>query len=985
MSRFPLVFATTDTKQLKCAFACIMSMCCLGLIASQVSVWGKRSPRQPREGIDMQLKVADNATTREGIDIQLKVAESVPGEFQAMLQRKDEQIAKKDEQYRADLQKKDEQLLISLAKDDTTPTPSHAEQPVDELSPHIKQTVQRETSAGGSATSGRLFKGNPTREFHLASGEEPPQRPEPRAIGPSGCMSDKWAVVTTIFKPSKAMDKAAGLPGWCLAIVADKKTQDSLYAPLQQNERVVYLSVAAQENISGSGGRVGDFVRMLPWNHFARKNVGFLYAISRGAKLLFDFDDDNELKVPQPLPCDNVSAADCKELRVMALPSNTAAPEGGTAALPAYNPYPLMGASTNTSWPRGFPLHQIKSEASGWGVTLSAPAPPTTSIAVDRVGVVQMLADHDPDVDGIFRLTQKLPFRFREVGSQPSVLIPPGTYVPTNAQATLHTYAALWGTLLPITVHGRVSDIWRGYAAERIFADLGLSVVFTAPRVDQIRNPHDYLADMSAEQPLYFKSGELVKFLSSDWKDNATTLPGKLERLTIALYEREYIEIDDVVMQQKWIAALGEVGYQFPSLKERGKVEPRRHGQPPSVPPALVPIKKAAMELINKDFTFCQTQADESSARNNDTVKRAPPRLNKTPKDARLITIVAHSAEQASENWFPYATTAHACSDTCNVTLDKTAAPHADAFLMFARSYSLPDKKYANKPWIIFTRENPAYTSLMNDATAMAQFSYSSSARLDSDFPHPSWREPEDGGLGPSLLAPIPFAKRDPSPIFTANSNCETVRTEYQVELMKHIHVDAYGACASNMHNSTKKKIPKRYEAGFHEAAFEQQRSYKFTLVFMNADCEQWIDTRLLYALDAGSVPIFMGTDKVDDWLPGMEDSIIKVWDFASPKLLAEYVQKVADDEALYSKYLAWKTRGVVYKGSKMEKVTDNMHYWYCNLCDKVRENPKPQLGRIKAGMESFETDICSARKRADWLPVPKWYKDKQGVLSAAS
>ena len=69
MSRFPLVFATTDTKQLKCALACIMSMCCLGLIASQVSVWGKRSPRQPREGIDMQLKVA----------------ESVPGEFQAML------------------------------------------------------------------------------------------------------------------------------------------------------------------------------------------------------------------------------------------------------------------------------------------------------------------------------------------------------------------------------------------------------------------------------------------------------------------------------------------------------------------------------------------------------------------------------------------------------------------------------------------------------------------------------------------------------------------------------------------------------------------------------------------------------------------------------------------------------------------------------------------------------------------------------------
>ena len=40
-------------------------------------------------------------------------------------------------------------------------------------------------------------------------------------------------------------------------------------------------------------------------------------------------------------------------------------------------------------------------------------------------------------------------------------------------------------------VHGRVSDIWRGYFAERIFHDLELKTVFTAPRVDQFRNPHN--------------------------------------------------------------------------------------------------------------------------------------------------------------------------------------------------------------------------------------------------------------------------------------------------------------------------------------------------------------------------------------------------------------------------------------------------------------------------------------------------------------
>ena len=38
------------------------------------------------------------------------------------------------------------------------------------------------------------------------------------------------------------------------------------------------------------------FVDQLPWKTFGRKNVGYLYAISMGAKIIFDFDDDNLLK-----------------------------------------------------------------------------------------------------------------------------------------------------------------------------------------------------------------------------------------------------------------------------------------------------------------------------------------------------------------------------------------------------------------------------------------------------------------------------------------------------------------------------------------------------------------------------------------------------------------------------------------------------------------------------------------------------------------
>ena len=39
-----------------------------------------------------------------------------------------------------------------------------------------------------------------------------------------------------------------------------------------------------------------DFVDLLPWQSFGRKNVGYLFAIARGAKIIWDFDDDNFLK-----------------------------------------------------------------------------------------------------------------------------------------------------------------------------------------------------------------------------------------------------------------------------------------------------------------------------------------------------------------------------------------------------------------------------------------------------------------------------------------------------------------------------------------------------------------------------------------------------------------------------------------------------------------------------------------------------------------
>ena len=83
----------------------------------------------------------------------------------------------------------------------------------------------------------------------------------------------------------------------------------------------------------------------------------------------------------------------------------------------------------------------------------------THAAAASTIAVHQSLANHDPDVDAVYRMTRELPIYFQRRGAK--VLPPRGTFVPWNAQAVFVSAPAFFGLLLPITVPGRVSDIGR--------------------------------------------------------------------------------------------------------------------------------------------------------------------------------------------------------------------------------------------------------------------------------------------------------------------------------------------------------------------------------------------------------------------------------------------------------------------------------------------------------------------------------------------
>jgi hypothetical protein len=460
----------------------------------------------------------------------------------------------------------------------------------------------------------------------------------------------KWNVVTTIYGPTEAVRRASNVRDWCTVIVADTKTplnymeelmkinantdtktntetDTTLNIRSRNGDFIVFLSVedqlawmrdAATSTSRSTSSAVGRFLEAIPFRHFARKNIGYLYAIAHGAQLIFDFDDDNLLPLSSSIvlpPLHNT-----KVLKHAAMV---------VTGPKAFNHHSLMGAAVRgNSWPRGFPLTQLQNHATLGRIALEGGHYRDLSIP-QEVGVLQFVADNNPDVDAIHRLVQGqedpntgTPFFFRrhvkyssnnenpgtpgteasqndnsyydsikKLSTMGSLVVPSHTFVPYNAQASIHTYKAMFALVLPGTVKGRVSDIWRSYFSQRIFRDIdtsnntssdngngngniiggdGLKVVILPPDIVHERNEHSLLADMQAEDDLYSKTEALLEFLNQ-WNpavddDNDDSIPSRMEQLWIDLYERDYIQLEDVTILQLWLSALAEVGYEFPRL-----------------------------------------------------------------------------------------------------------------------------------------------------------------------------------------------------------------------------------------------------------------------------------------------------------------------------------------------------------------------------------------------------------------------------------
>jgi hypothetical protein len=147
----------------------------------------------------------------------------------------------------------------------------------------FSNTRAGDLNAAISGVTGNIFKGSPVRTYTgplLLSGAGasiPDSLSSINDADSKGISSSSWAVVTTIHSLSPAVLSAVALKGWAVVIVGDQGGM-----PINISEpNVVYLDAAAQQRL---GSLYAQISSILPWRHFGRKNVGYLYAVEHGAQ-----------------------------------------------------------------------------------------------------------------------------------------------------------------------------------------------------------------------------------------------------------------------------------------------------------------------------------------------------------------------------------------------------------------------------------------------------------------------------------------------------------------------------------------------------------------------------------------------------------------------------------------------------------------------------------------------------------------------------
>lgn len=296
-------------------------------------------------------------------------------------------------------------------------------------------------------------------------------------------------VVTTIFEPKflagylDSIEKFGRSKTTGIVVIIDKKTPASVAVACaeakQKGFHVFCPTLSEQEELLAKWGAPADYI---PYNTDNRRNIGFLLALELGCERMISIDDDN-----------------------FCLPGNDFIGDHGIVGSIA------NGTETNSSDPwfnicsllktnvpqeifaRGFPYAAQRAQRS-----LSKSATPA-----NRIGLNAGLWLDDPDVDALYRLSQR-PSIVGTTGE--NVLLGNKTWSPINTQNTAlireaiagYYYVRMGFALKGLTID-RFGDILSGYLVQKCLKHCGYAIRLGTPAVDHKRTTHNLFKDLYHE------------------------------------------------------------------------------------------------------------------------------------------------------------------------------------------------------------------------------------------------------------------------------------------------------------------------------------------------------------------------------------------------------------------------------------------------------------------------------------------------------
>lgn len=326
-------------------------------------------------------------------------------------------------------------------------------------------------------------------------------------------------VITTINPPNDATksinDAVAQNKGtfWVVGDVPGPTSYDL--------SNVRFLPIQDQRELSFA------LAKTLPERHYCRKNLGYLSAIAdSNPDFILETDDDN-------FPYETFFSP-----RHVAVECDVIEGEGWS------NVYALF--TDKKIWPRGFPLEEVNLKNNLQ----------VTSKKELKCYIQQALANDNPDVDAVYRLTSELPLQFNK---RDPLALGAGVWCPFNSQATTFFRPAFPLLYLPSYCSFRMTDIWRSFIAQRCLWAMGSNLLFTEALVYQERNEHNLMKDFKDEVSGYLENNRIVSILSGLSLKPGTAVDGVRDNLIAcyaALVEADIFPAKELPLVKAWASDL---------------------------------------------------------------------------------------------------------------------------------------------------------------------------------------------------------------------------------------------------------------------------------------------------------------------------------------------------------------------------------------------------------------------------------------------